>query len=396
MRGVAKSEVVVVGAGPVGLVTALVLGRRGVQVSVLEACETSNPASRASTVHASTLELLDELDVAWEAVRQGNVIQHMQYRSRKDGPIADFDFNLIKDYTPFPMRLQIDQRNITATLRNRLEQLDNVEVRYNARAADVYQDDDGVDVAYEGRDGTATVRGQYVVAADGAHSAVRRSVGIDYVGSRYSSRYLSAFTTYSVLDAMPDLAPVTYISDAEEALSVIVLPDHTRVAFHLRGDEPGGAVEVQRRMHRFLPDIEGDYPLKDLLEFTISRRTAATFRGGRVLLAGDSAHLNSPTGGMGMNSGVHDAYLLGKTLSSVLTGEVAAEALDGYAAARRAVAVAYVQKRAERNLMAVQQRDDPDVHGWADRMRGIAADPAASREFLLKASMFDTAPRVLW
>lgn len=396
MSGRPDIDVVVVGAGPVGLVTALVLGRRGLRVVVLEACATSNPASRASTVHASTLELLDELGIAWDVIGQGHVIRSMQYRSLKCGPIAEFDFDLIRDYTAFPMRVQSDQRNLTAALRSRVAAVDGVEVRYHAAAEGVRQDDDGAEVTYGGPGGPGSVRARFVVAADGAHSVIRQAVGIDYLGTRYPTRYLSAFTTYDVLAAMPDLAPVTYVSDARDALSVIAQTDHTRVAFHLRGDEPGGSAEVQRRLARFLPATEGDYPVKELLEFSISRRTATAFRAGRVLLAGDAAHLNSPTGGMGMNSGVHDAYLLGKTLSGVVAGEVGEEALDGYAGARRAVAVAYVQQRSERNLKAVLQDGSVDDQAWTARMRAIAADPAASRDYLLKASMFDTAPRVQW
>lgn len=393
------SDVVVVGAGPVGLTVALVLGLKGATVTVLEASAKPNPASRASTVHASTLELLNELDVAWPVIRHGSVVTRLQYRSRKKGLIAEFDFDLLKDYTRFPIRLQTDQRAITGIVRSRIEALDNVRIRFNAPAHGLRQDGSGVEVAYRTGGAGETVRGRYAVAADGAHSAMRESLGVAFTGVRYESRYLVGFTTYNVLDAMPELAPVTYISDDDEALSVIALPDHTRLAFHLQnqGGEPGrAAATIQERLARFLPAAPGEYPVTDVLEYSIHRRTAERFRVGRVLLAGDAAHLNSPSGGMGMNSGIHDAYALGKTLASVLSGEIGPEALDGYASSRRAVAVAYVQQRAEKNLMAVEEKGDAELDGWGTRLRRIADDPALSREYLLRASMFDSAPRVLW
>lgn len=398
------SDVVVVGAGPVGLIAAAVLGRKGATVTVLEACETSNPASRASTVHGSTLELMHELDLAWDVIAKGAVVTRMQYRSRKKGFIAEFDFGLIKDHTRFPVRLQTDQREITSIIRSRLESMPNVRIVFNARAHTVTQDGDGVEVAYRCLDTDGCVRARYAIAADGAHSAMRESLGVGFRGMQYESRYLVGFTTYNVLDAMPELAPVTYISDDSEALSVIVLPDHTRLAFHLQRNDSGeveeAAKKIQKCLERFLPAVDGQYPVTNVLEYSIHRRIADRFRVDRVLLAGDAAHLNSPTGGMGMNSGIHDAYLLGKTLAAVLAGEIGHEALDGYAAARRAVAMAYVQQRAEKNLMAVEEKADTDTHadngGWAARLRRIADDPVLSREYLLKASMFDSAPRVLW
>jgi 3-(3-hydroxy-phenyl)propionate hydroxylase len=378
---------------------ALVLARKGVPVTVLDAGDDLSEVSRASTVHASTLELFDELGVAWDVIEAGSIIPRVQYRDRKIGIVAEFDLGVLAEYTRFPIRMQTDQSQITRILRRQLDRLPCASLRFGHEVQGVVQDSNGVRVEAKTAAGTEVVEAQYAVGADGAHSAIRQSLNIDFPGERYESRYLMILTTFDVFAAMPDLAPVTYLEDEEEAGSIFKLPGHNRVVFHLPPNEDESVARsperIQRRLRGFLPPTDGDYPVIDALVYALHRRVAATFRVDRVLLAGDAAHLNNPTGGMGMNSGIHDAYALGKALSSVIAEEIDQSALDGYAAFRRSVASGYIHVRSHLN-QALAQTSTTARAAQDEQLRRTANDPVLARDYLLKASMFDTAPRVLW
>lgn len=388
------AAVVIVGAGPVGLVAALTLARGNVPVTVLEAGDRPNPASRASTIHATTLEILDALGIAWNVIRRGNIVRTIQYRSRKQGHIATFEFDILRGITPFPFRLQVDQENITQSLLDALSTYPNAQILFNTPAEQVTTTDTSATVrATDGR----TFTGSFVLGCDGSHSVVRKSADIPFPGATYPTRYFTAFTTCDVLGAMPELSEVTYIFDRAEGVSVIDLPDHTRVAFHVDASfnpDPDSLHDVAvAKLRNFIPALPDDCPLQDVLNYAIHRRTATRFRAGRIILAGDAAHLNSPTGGMGMNSGIHDAYLAGIILTSVVHGEISDTALDGYAERRRSVAEAYVQARAEKNLAAVEG-DEEDNPRYIQGLRNAMSDRRSQIRFLLRSSMFDSAPRV--
>jgi 3-(3-hydroxy-phenyl)propionate hydroxylase len=395
-----EDKVIISGAGPVGMTLALVLGRKDIPVVVLEAGADLNDVSRASTVHGSTLELLNELSVAWDVIDQGKFIDRVQYRDRVTGPIAEFPLDVISDYTNFPIRMQTDQSKITRIIRTRLEKMPHVEIRYGATVTGVTHDDVSVRVSYETASGVEVAEGTYAVAADGAHSNIRRSLSIGFLGEAYEKRYMMVMTTFNVREAMSDLAPVTYISDGTEGLGYLQLPDHHRLAFHLHHDEDATVAakpeNIQRRLKQFLPPIEGDYPVFDVLSYGLQRRIADTFRAGRVFLAGDSAHLNNPSGGMGMNSGIHDAYVLGKALATVIHGDAGDQVLDVYAESRRNSALGYIHLRSDRNFREEEAATAEAIKTRDARLKLAASTSARMRDFVLKASMFDSAPRVQW
>jgi 3-(3-hydroxy-phenyl)propionate hydroxylase len=149
-------------------------------------------------------------------------------------------------------------------------------------------------------------------------------------------------------------------------------------------------------MRGFLPAQDEDYPVLDALSYRIHRRTAKTLRVGRIFLAGDAGHLNSPSGGMGMNSGIHDAYLLSQTLVGVMAGRIGDIALDAYSDVRRAAAIGFVQHQSDDNVRNSRAVGTNEQARRADRLRQAAATPEGRRDYLLHAAMFDSVPRITW
>ena len=315
-------RVVVAGAGPTGLTAAWSWPTRGVPVTVLEKQPTLSAESRASTFHPATLQLLDELGMAAPVIAAGLRAPTTQFRDRRSGPVATFDLGVLSDETDFA-------------------------VPGAARAVEVHPDGGR---AARGRaptpaSGTSTsalraprapgrvpwrtgsrwssataaelveLRAPWVIAADGAHSPVRSSLGIELEGEEYPERFLVVSVGNELTDHLPELAYVNYVADPDEWLVLLRTPDHWRILFPVP-DSDGTDEEIQdaRSIRARLDGVVALGERWDVLAtslYVVSRRVATTMRSGRVLLAGDAAHQNSPLGGMGMNSGIQDAVVRG-------------------------------------------------------------------------------------
>jgi 2-polyprenyl-6-methoxyphenol hydroxylase-like FAD-dependent oxidoreductase len=371
--------VIVVGAGPVGLVAATVLSDAGHEVVVLEAGPGPGSASRASTFHPSTLELLDALDLVEPLRPLALVASTFQFRERGGGILAELDLALLADETRFPYRLQCEQHKLCALLGDRLAVDPRVDLRYGQRAVDVDPAKATVTLADGG-----TVRGSWVIAADGAGSALRTAAGIPFEGITYPERFLVVSTDADLAEALPGIALVNYVADAREWHVLLRTPDHWRVLFPVPGEEPDEVLGKPDALAARLRDVTGrDTPVAHHSVYRIHQRIAATFRSDRLLLAGDAAHINNPLGGMGMNSGIHDAVSLGRRLAEVLTGG-ADELLDGYAERRRRFARDLVDAETRRNR---ERLSDPQR--WAGELAAIAADPERARAFLRRATLLE-------
>ncbi|MEL7209970.1 MAG: NAD(P)/FAD-dependent oxidoreductase, partial [Actinomycetota bacterium] len=309
-------RVLVVGAGPVGMVAAFGLGRAGVPVTVLERLDDLATESRASTFHPPTLELLADLGVVDDLMAQGLKAPVTQFRDRRHGPVAELDLGVLADDTPFPFRVQCEQHKLTRIIRDRLGDLD-VEIEYGAPVSGVSIDGDRAEV--ELGDGT-TRSAPWVIAADGAHSAVRRSLDIDFEGETYPERFLVVSTELELRDHLPDLALVNYVADPDEWLVLLRTPDHWRILFPIPDGESDDAATTPERIQERLAgvlELGEPWPVAHSSLYVVNRRVAARMRVGPVLLAGDAAHVNSPLGGMGMNSGIQDAVSASRRLASV-------------------------------------------------------------------------------
>ena len=384
------ARVLVAGAGPVGLSAALVLASRGISVTVLEAGETLSTESRASTFHPPTLDLLEEFGLGSALVEIGLVAGRYQMRDRERGVYAEFDLGVLHDDTAFPFRVQCEQSRFTPLALEALGGFDQASVRFGHAVHDVRVLADGVTVLAHTADGEVVLSGEYLIGADGARSAVRQAAGIAFDGMTYPERYLVALTTYDLTVAIPDLAPVNYFSDPREFVVLLHLPAGWRAMFPTAREESDAEAlsdeSVERRLQGLAP-IDGRYPVLHRTLYRVHQRVAATMRAGRVLLAGDAAHINNPLGGMGMNSGIHDAFSVARKLADVLHGEREESVLDAYAEDRRNVAVQEVRAMSHENVTQMQEADPDERRRAQEQLAQIAADPELARPFLIRRTL---------
>jgi len=364
-------DVIVVGAGPVGLTAALVLGRASKRVLVLEADAEPATQWRASTFHPPTLELAERLGLVDAMLGQGLVAPTYQLRDRAGEVIAEFDFSALSDVTRYPYRLQLEQYKYVRILLDVLAGEPTVDVRFGQRVTDL----DGIRVST--RDSGYT--GELVVGADGASSVVRDRLGIEFEGMTYEHRYLLLSIDAPLAEYFPGISHVNYVADPVEHLMLLRIPDCWRVMFEVTGGPPDEHVRTDEFIQARLAGLLAPHPMPDVLSrqvYRVHQRVAKEFRRGPVVLVGDAAHVNSPIGGMGLNSGIHDAYTLGRALTDP----------DGWAAQRRTVALSDIQRITHRNTRDLSMGD-----ARAAQLRDIARDPGRARQWMLEASMLASA-----
>jgi 3-(3-hydroxy-phenyl)propionate hydroxylase len=389
----ADQRVAIIGAGPVGLVLALRLATLGIASVVLEAAPDIAEELRASTFHPPSLDMLDTLGVAAGLIAQGLVTPTWQIRRHEDGARAVFDLGVLKDDTAHPYRLQCEQWKLSRLILAKLaaEHAGTVEVRFGCAVEAVAQDADGV--ALRGA-GFAPLRAPYAIGCDGARSVVRRAMGLDFAGDTYPETVILATTPFAFHDAFEGLSNVNYFWTQHTAFSgtfsLLRVPGKWRASLY---PAPGESIEqalepaaIERKLQAIHPKA-GAYAVPDLRPYRVHQRIVARYRIGRLLLAGDSAHLNSPAGGMGMNGGIHDAMELAATLTPVLRGEAGPALLDRYSRRRQPVAAAEIIAQADRNRARMRETDPAKRAAMLAELQAVAADPRRAREHLLRSSM---------
>jgi 3-(3-hydroxy-phenyl)propionate hydroxylase len=236
---------------------------------------------------------------------------------------------------------------------------------------------------------TETLTAAWVIGADGAHSRVREAVGLQLEGSTYPETTILATTTFPFEAYLEGLSNVNYCWSAEGTFSLLRLPRLWRVSLYADEGEPVEqalhADAIEAKLQRIVPTGE-PYEVLEARPYRIHQRIVADYRRGRVLLAGDAAHLNSPSGGMGMNGGLHDAFNLCEKLVRVWQGEDEG-LLDLYGRQRRPIAREQILAQAHQNRTRMQERDPAKRLATLRDLQATAADPARAREYLLRTSM---------
>lgn len=384
-----ERQVVIVGAGPVGLSAALFLRQRNVSVTVIEAEHELQTDMRASTFHPPTLDMLSSSGIADVLIRQGTQVPQWQYRRHETGERVVFDMSVLADVTRHPFRLQCEQFRLTRAISEHLSDDTGFELIMGATVTSLSQDERGVTLGYESSGGTGAVSASFAVAADGSKSTIRKSLDLPFRGETYPSMSITVVLDCPFEELIPGLLPVNYCWARDYRFSLMRVGKHWRTGYSpVDGQTVEEALSDDYIAYHVGIVAGRDVPFK--IEhrgaYAVHRCVLDSFRHGRVLFAGDSAHLNSPSGGMGMNSGIHDAYVLATSLSAVLNGEPETR-LDEYARQRREVALVDVQAASDRHHRMHRERDrDRRDRNW-EVIRQTAADREGTRQYLLKASM---------
>jgi 3-(3-hydroxy-phenyl)propionate hydroxylase len=389
-----RRPVIIVGGGPVGLVCALTLAQHDIPVLVLEAHEDLFFDLRAGSFHPPTLEVLEACGVTKKLLDIGIVVPAWQLRDRTDGVIGTFELSkLLKDETPYPYRLHCEQHKLTPLVYDMLKGMPNVDVRFSTRVTQVTQDNDGVTVVAETPEDTETFKGSWVIGADGGGSIVRKSADIKFDGFTYPEKFALISTSYDL--GARGFTDTAYISHPVEWCAVFRLPHLGPPGLwrFLYGCSPDESDEealsderVEQRLQSVVPK-EGKYDTIHRTIYRVHQRVADNFRSGRMLLAGDSAHLNNPLGGFGLNSALQDAINLTDKLIALWYGNAEDSVLDRYVRQRRTVNIEYVQESSIRNKRLLEETDPTLRKQRLDEMRRASENPALAKEVVMKSSM---------
>ncbi|MFD8274715.1 FAD-dependent oxidoreductase [Streptomyces flaveolus] len=323
----ARTRVAIVGAGPTGLALALALATEGVDFVLLDRLAEGANTSRAAVVHARTLEVLDELGAAAPLVESGLKVEEFAVRdgARK---LLTVPFGALP--TAYPYTLMLEQYKTEALLLARLRELGG-DVHRPYEVESLAQDADGVTLTLAGGQ---TLRADYAVGADGMHSSVREAAGIGFSGSAYEESFVLADVE---MDWAPGPNEVSLTFGTAGLTVVAPLPGgHYRVvATCAEAPAEPELGFMQRLLDERLPDQARAHRVTWSSRFRIHHRVADSYRAGRLLLAGDAAHVHSPAGGQGMNTGIQDGVALGRA--------IAAARVEEYEGWRRPIAAEVVE-----------------------------------------------------
>jgi 2-polyprenyl-6-methoxyphenol hydroxylase-like FAD-dependent oxidoreductase len=382
-----RYDVIVVGAGPVGLVCALKLARAGAELLLIEEQSELSRELRASTFHPPTLDMLEEFGVTATVIRQGLVTPTWQVRMHETGDRAEFDLSVLRDHTRHPYRVQCEQWKLSRMLVTLLKS----ELWLDTRAVDLRQTQDAVALTVERGGEREELECSYLIGADGARSAVRKALGLGFQGVTFPETTILATTHFDFAAHLEGLSGVNYCWAPTGTFSLLRLPGEWRVSLYPDdGEEVETALEpasIERKLQRIVARPER-YDVVQTRPYRIHERVVDRYRVGRVALAGDAAHLNSPSGGMGMNGGIHDAFNLAGKLARVLRGEDE-RLLDLYERQRRPVALEQILAQSGRNRARMQERDPRKRLAALRELQAIAADPERALQHLLRTSMIE-------
>jgi 3-(3-hydroxy-phenyl)propionate hydroxylase len=394
-----NQRIIVIGAGPVGLCLSLALAQAGVEVCLVEALGDDNfleQVPRAGTNHPATLELLDRVGLYEKIEPRGIIAPLFHYWERHDHKlIAEFDHAHLKDDTRFPYVLQCERIKIVEEALKLAKAHPNIELRLATTFTAFTQDANGVTAQVTNPAGESEpIRGAYLVSGEGARSIVRKELGIEFEGFTYPDRTLNIEVAHDFRNH--GYTERNYISDPDEWSNLFHWkgpPDRWRVHFPTEPSEDETALTrpeaLHARLQRFLPTGK-DFNIVGSNLYVVHQRVATKFRGGRAILAGDSAHVNSPIGAMGMNSGIHDAFNLADKLIAILRKEAGDDMLDRYERQRRHVALQHTQAQTIRNKRLLAEKDPAVRRKNHEELARTAADAKLARAFLLRSSLIES------
>ena len=388
-------RVLIAGGGPVGLLCAWMLGRREIPVRLFDNNDGLQADPRAATTHPTTLDLIADDGLAEDMARVGLVAPIFQFWDRPSNRlVAEFDHAILANDTRHPFVVQCEQFKTARLLLERIRKLPSVEVLFGHEVVDVRQDGDSMRVDVRGPEGVKTHSGAYLVGADGGRSVVRKRCEIAFDGFTWPERFIVLTTPFD-FEAQRGYSYRSYFAEPGAWCNCFKVsadgpPGLWRTVFPTEPSQDDeflmNDIGVQSRLQRFFPDSQ-PYEIVHRNLYVTHQRVASTFRKGRVVLAGDAAHVNNPIGGMGLNGGIQDAVNLSTKLIEILLGGRSDRLLDLYDLQRRTVAVEFVQEQSIANKKRLEESDPATRQKNLDELSRIAEDPKRARQFLLRTAM---------
>lgn len=333
------TDFIVVGAGPVGLLTALGLARAGATVTVVDGDASLNDSPRAMTYTDPTMQLMDRLGILDAAEKVGIQNRHINFVWPQDDLVITIDTVKAEPDRVHPHNLQFGQEALGQIAMDALLKLPNTSVHFNHRVKALSQGEHHATVTVDTPDGEKTLRAKWVIGCDGASSTVRKLLGLEFEGHTWPERFI-ATNVYYDFNARGWANVHMICSGTEWGLVAKINNDKGglwRVTFPESPDLPLEGLEDRIRNHhykRILPD-DGEYEIKSFAPYRVHERTSPTYNIGRVVLAGDAAHICNPCGGRGLTGGIMDVGRLLDAFEAILKGADARSELDAYTHDRR-------------------------------------------------------------
>ena len=385
-------RVIVVGAGPAGLFTALGLARLGAQVTVIDAAPGINDSPRANVYMQSTIKALDDAGLLDDAKQIAAFGHAFKMHFPLSGKVGTFDFSVLEGES-YTYTLHFGQNRLAELILRHLLALEGAQMRWNTRFLALEQSDDAVQlqVAVDGVD--STIEADWVIGADGARSSVRKALGIEFEGFTWPDTFMATnlyfdFEKYGY-------AASNMFAAAEDWHIVAKIDDQHlwRIAY---GEESNASEEerigrIRDRYRNFLP-ANAPFELERANSYRVHQRSASTYRQGRVLLAGDAAHATNPIGGMGFTSGVQDAQALVRAFRQIWNNEASDDVLDYYAEERRRVFIEVANPVAIDQKSRVQRTDQAARLEDEAGFLAMASNPDVVRQALLSVFRLEGNP----
>ena len=389
------NRILIAGAGPVGYAAALNLAHYGIPFTLLEGDATILDDPRAGTIHPPTLEMFAKLALTGTFNDHGYIVRNYHYRDRKTGLVANFNLGVLSNDTPYPYRLMLEQHKVSGIIDNALKNYKNHEILRKHRVTEVEQDNHIVVVKVETPNGPTIFRGRYLIGCDGGRSQVRKFMNVNFEGFTFPERFLVVTTPYDFEKV--GYAFTNYVSDPEEWCALFKVPGLDekgiwRVVFptnpDLTKEEIFDDQNIEARLQGFHPK-SNSFPVVHRNLYEVHQRVASCYRDGRILLAGDAAHINNPLGGMGMNFGFHDVFNLTEKLAAIWFKNGDEKLLDLYDRQRRTVAEEYLQRQTIENKKNLENKNPEARKRFHGELREIVADPDKARTYLRRAAMIE-------
>ena len=385
-----SAKVIIIGAGPVGTFVAYCLAEYGIETILLESETSCETDMRASTFHPSTLKYLDNLNLANELIDKGLKAPIFQYRIRATDEILEFNLEELSDVLDFPFRLQCEQYKFARMLADKLDNHKYSSVMFNRELISFSDAGNKVKLKVDHKGIGEDYECDYLIGADGANSIVRRNLGIEFGGFTYKEKFFTLSTEKPLENYFSDLSYVNYVSDPDEWFVMLKAPSAWRILVPVDEKLDDDLIRSDDYVRNiFKRALNSDDRIETIHRtiYRVHQRVVDTMRSGRVILAGDSAHLNNPLGGFGMNGGLHDAWNLAKQLDEIINHNKNEELLDLYDRQRRTVMNEFIQKQTIRNKKMIEETGDDKYSSEWNRMRNIHQNDTERRQYMFRQTM---------